>query len=231
MRWFHTAFVALAAGFGGAALWSLTGLGQGDSTREYLLAHPEVLTEAFTVLQDREQQARIAPWRGQLETPFAGAVLGNPEGAVTLVEFSDYACGYCRQSVADVEALIAANPDLRVVVREYPILGPESIEAARMALAAAQQGKYPAFHRAMFRLGPPSPESIGAAAQEAGLDLEQARTAIESGQFDTQLQANVDLASQLGINGTPAFIVGEQALVGAVGQRAIGEAIEQVRES
>src|SRR5690606_4479098 len=138
MRWAATLIIALVAGFTGAALWDLTGLG-GQTTRDYLMANPEVLPEAMGELQRRQQQAMIAPLRGELETPFPGAVLGNPNGTVTLVEFSDYACTYCRQSLADVDALIAANPDLKVVVREYPILMPESVDAARMALAAAQQ--------------------------------------------------------------------------------------------
>ncbi len=230
MRWLATALIALVAGFGGAALWSASGFG-GNGTRDYLLAHPEVLTEAITVLQTRDQQARLAPLRTELETPFPGAVMGNTQGTVTLVEFSDYACGYCRQSLPVVEALVAANPDLRVVVREYPILSEQSVEAARMALAAAQQGRYAAFHGAMFRLGPPSPESIAAAASEAGVDLARARQAIATGLFDSQLQTNADLAARLGIEGTPAFIVGDQALNGAVGEQAIGAAIEQARTS
>ena len=100
MRWFLTLVVALAAGFAGAALWDATGLG-GESTRDYLLANPEVLPEAMEELQRRDQLARIEPLRGELETPFPGAVLGNPRGSVTLVEFSDYSCTYCRQSVAE----------------------------------------------------------------------------------------------------------------------------------
>src|SRR5690606_3329499 len=167
MRWFMTLVVALAAGFAGAALWGASGLG-GHSTRDYLLTHPEVLPEAMDVLQQREQVARIGPLRRELETSFPGAVLGNPRGSVTLVEFSDYACTYCRQSANDVAALVAADPSLRVVIREYPILAPESVDAARMALAAAQQGRYASFHDAMFRLGPPNADTIAAAATEAG---------------------------------------------------------------
>lgn len=230
MRWFMTLIVALAAGFAGAALWDASGLG-GQSTRDYLLANPEVLPEAMQVLQRRDQQARIEPLRHELETPFPGAVLGNPAGSVTLVEFSDYACTYCRQSMADVAALIAANPDLKVVIREYPILAPESVEAARMALAAAQQGRYGQFHDAMFRLGPPSPEAIAAAAEEAGVDLAQARAAIATGMFDEQLSANAQLAAQLGISGTPGWVVGDQTLNGAVGRETIGEAIAEARRS
>src|SRR5262245_57624012 len=121
MRWLLTVVIALAAGFAGSALWDLSGLAD-RSTRAYLLANPEILPEAMDVLQQREQLARIEPLRSELERPFPGAVLGNPAGTVTLVEFTDYACTYCRQSVADIDALIAANPDLRVVMREYPIL-------------------------------------------------------------------------------------------------------------
>jgi len=230
MRWFLTFGIALVAGFAGAALWGATGLGS-SATRDYLLANPEVLPEAMEVLQRREQMARIEPLRSQLETPFPGAVLGNPAGTVTLVEFSDYACSFCRQSVADVEALIAANPDLKVVMREYPILSQGSVDAARMALAAAQQGRYAAFHQAMFQLGSPTPQSIEAAASTAGVDLAKARAAIETGAFDDQLRANGSLANALGISGTPGWVVGDQTLNGAVGRQAIGEAIAEARRS
>ena len=230
MRWFMTLVVALAAGVAGAALWDTTGLG-GKSTRDYLLANPEILPEAMQVLQQREQLARIEPLRGEIETPFPGAVLGNPAGSVTLVEFTDYACTYCRQSVADVAALVAADPELKVVIREYPILAPESVDAARMALAAAQQGRYAQFHDAMFRLGPPSTQAIEAAAAEAGVDLARARAAIATGVFDDQLQANAQLAAQLGISGTPGWVIGDRALNGAVGAQELGAAIEEARRS
>lgn len=232
MRWPLTLLLALVAGFAGSALWHVSGLGSdGTATRDYLLAHPEVLPEAMEVLQRRDMAARIDPLRGELERPFPGAVLGNPEGTVTLVEFSDYACSFCRQSLEDVNRLIAANPDLKVVVREYPILRPESVDAARMALAAAQQGRYEAFHDAMFRLGPPSAESIAAAAREAGVDAQQADAAIATGMFDTQLRNNAALAERLGITGTPGWVVGSEALNGAQGADRIGQAIARARAS
>jgi protein-disulfide isomerase len=230
MRWLITAMIALVAGFAGAAAWDFTGLGD-RATRAYLLANPEVLPEAMDVLQQREQLARIEPLRGELERPFPGAVLGNPAGTVTLVEFTDYACTYCRASVADVDALIAANPDLKVVIREFPILTAESVDAARMALAAAQQGKYAAFHAAMFRLGQVSAATIAAAAKEAGVDLALATAAIESGMLDPQLQANHALASQLGISGTPGWVIGDRTLNGAVPRETMVEAIEAARQS
>lgn len=230
MRWIATIAVSLVAGFAGAALFSLSGLGD-RQTREYLLANPEVLPEAMTVLQQRDMLARIEPLRAELETPFPGAVLGNPEGAVTLVEFTDYACTYCRQSLGDLNQLIAANPDLKVVIREYPILTAESADAARMALAAAQQGKYQAFHDAMFGQGQVTPETIAAAAAIAGLDMQMASAAIAAGAFESQLQNNVFLARNLGITGTPSWIVGNRTLDGAVGREAIGRAIDEARES
>jgi protein-disulfide isomerase len=230
VHWLVPLAIALPAGFAGAAAWDYSGLGQ-HSTREYLLAHPEVLPEAMNVLQEREQAARIGPMRADLERPFPGAVLGNPAGSVTLVEFTDYACTFCRRSLADVDALIAANPDLKVVMREYPILSPESIDAARMALAAAQQGRYAAFHKAMFDLGPPSAQTIPAAASAAGVDLALAQQAIERGAFDAHLQGNADIAQALGISGTPGWVVGNRLLNGAVGQQAIGEAVAEARAS
>ena len=232
MRWTLpiTAAIALAAGFAGAALWGMSGLGN-RATHDYLLANPEILPQAIDVLQRRDQARRIGPLRAEIERPYPGAVLGNPAGKVTLVEFSDYACTYCRASVAEVNALIAANPDLRVVVREYPILHPESVDAARMALAAAQQDRYAAFHDAMYRLGPPSAQTIAAAAQAAGVDLAQARQAIAAGAFDSQLQANMGMAQVIGVNGTPGWVVGQRLLSGALGRTAIGQAIAEARPS
>jgi protein-disulfide isomerase len=230
MRYLVTMLIALVAGFAGAALWSVSGLG-GNSTREYLLANPEVLPEAMEALGQRRQQAAIDEVRPELERAFPGAVLGNPQGSVTLVEFSDYACGFCRQSVADVARLVKENPDLRVVMREYPILRAESADAARMALAAAQQGKYAAFHDAMFDLGPPSAETIEEAASRAGVDLAEARAAIAKGAFDPFLQKNHELAAQIGISGTPGWVVGDRVIDGAVGHTALASAIEEARES
>jgi protein-disulfide isomerase len=230
MRWIATIVVSLLAGFSGAALFALSGLAD-RQTEGWLMSNPEVLPRAMEELQRRETAERIAPLRAELEAAFPGAVLGNPQGSVTLVEFTDYACTYCRQSLEDVTALIAANPDLKVVIREYPILSPESVDAARMALAAAQQGRFAAFHNAMFAAGQVSPESITMAATSAGLDLDRARREIEAGLFDAQLQNNVFLARSLGISGTPAWIVGDKALSGAVGREALGRALDDAQAS
>lgn len=230
MRWLLTIVLAVIGGFAGAAAWDFSGLG-GHVTRDYLLAHPEVLPEAMTRYQAQQRQAQLAPVRDQLQTPFPGAVLGNPNGKLTLVEFSDYACTYCRQSVADVRTLIAGNPDLRVVVREYPILRPESVEAARMGLAAAQQGKFAAFHDAMYALGPPNKATIEQAARQAGVDLALADKAIASGLYDSFLKANIALASRIGIDGTPGWVIGDRIIDGAVGSAALGQAIAEAQRS
>jgi protein-disulfide isomerase len=230
MRWLVTIVLAVLGGFAGAAAWDFSGLG-GGATRDYRLTHPEVLPEAVDLYQQRQRQAQLAPVREQLQTPFPGAVLGNPNGKVTLVEFSDYACSYCRASVADVRQLIAANPDLRVVVREYPILRPESVDAARMGLAAAQQGKFAAFHDAMYALGPPSKQTIERAANQAGVDLAKANQAIASGIYDPFLKANIALANQLGMTGTPGWVVGNRIIDGAVGPARLGGAIAEARRS
>ena len=224
------AAIALAAGFAGAAAWDFSGLGP-DRTRAYLLENPEVLPEAIAELNRRETVARIEPLRGELEEPFPGAVLGNPNGDVTLVEFSDYACGFCRQSMADVQALVENDPNVRVVIREYPILSAGSEDAARMALAAAQQGRFEEFHTAMFAQGSVDAASIEAASAEAGLDMAQARAAIDSGAFDNHLRNNLFLGEQMQLRGTPAWIVGSQVLDGAVGVDALLEAVAEARDS
>lgn len=197
--------------------------------RSYILEHPEILPEAMERLRAREDAKALASVSDVVKTPFPGAILGNPNGTVTLVEFTDFACTYCRQSVADVEALIAANPDLKVVIRELPILSPQSADAARMALAAAEQGRYLAFHRAMFALGRPDAQTITAAARQAGLDLERASRFIADPKVEAEINRNLDIARQLGFTGTPAWVVGDAMLSGAVGQAQLAQAIEEAR--
>lgn len=198
--------------------------------RSYILEHPEILPEAMDKLQARETEARLAPLRGAIETPFPGAVLGNPAGKVTLVEFTDFSCTYCRSSVADVEALVRDNPDLRVVVRELPIISPESEPAARMGLAAAAQGKYAAFHKAMFSGERPSSASIAAAASAAGLDSGSASAFAQQASVHQELERNLGFARQLGINGTPAWSIGGKLMTGAVGRAALQQAVDAARK-
>lgn len=198
--------------------------------RSYILEHPEILPEAMDKLQARETEARLAPLRGAIETPFPGAVLGNPQGKITLVEFTDFSCTYCRSSVADVEALVKSNPDLRVVIRELPIIAPESEPAARMGLAAAAQGRYAAFHKAMFSGERPSSASIAAAASAAGIDTAAADSFTRQPGVHQELERNLGFARQLGINGTPAWSVGGKLMTGAVGREALQQAVNAARK-
>lgn len=220
---FLSALVALLAGFGGAALWSLSGLGD-QQVRQYLVANPDILPEMAEAFERQQSEKRLADVGDDVTKAFPGAVLGNPQGTVTLVEFTDYGCTYCRASLPHVEQLIAANPDLRVVVREWPIFD-GSDEAARMALAAANQGKFAAFHAAMFAQGPPNPARVEAAARAAGMDLAAAKAFAVSPQVDAEIALNRGLAQQLGFTGTPSWVVGGQTLVGAVGVDTLQQAI------
>ena len=223
---------------GGAAGWLIeskrgAGLDPADfnaRVHAYIVEHPEVLVEAAQNLKSQGTEKQLTDIADQIERPFPGAVLGNPQGKVTLVEFTDFACTYCRSSVADVEALIAANPDLRVVIRELPIIAPTSPNAARWGLAAAEQGKYPAFHKAMFATGRTDQASIEAAARAAGLDLERARKFAVDPRTAAELEANVGFARKLGIDGTPSWVVGEQLITGAVGKAALAKAIAEARK-
>lgn len=223
-----TAFAALVFGFLGAWLFAASGLG-GAATREWLLAHPEILPEMVEAYEANEAGARLAGVSAEVHRPFPGAVLGNPEGSVTLVEFTDYGCTFCRQSVADVKALVAANPDLRVVMREWPIFE-GSDTAARMALAAARQGKYAAFHDAMFAHGPPSEAAIAIAAEAAGLDMDAARAFAGSQAAEFEIQKNRELARQLGFDGTPSWVAGTRVFAGAIGRERLAEAVEAARK-
>ena len=229
---FLAALAALAALCGFLGGWALqhTPIGEARANalvRSYILEHPEILPEAMERLQAREMNARLAPMRAEVATPFPGAVLGNPKGTRVLVEFSDYACGYCRQSLADVEALIAADPQLKVVIREYPILSPESLTAARMALAAAEQGKFAAFHKAMFATGRPSPATIRAAAGKAGLDMPRAEKVAASPAVETELRRTMQMAEALGFSGTPSWVAGGEALAGTVGRERLAAALKK----
>jgi len=196
---------------------------------DYLLEHPEVLPEAMEALQRKDNAKQLAGVRGEVEKAWPGQVLGNPQGKVTLVEFTDFACTYCRHSVEDVERLISANPDLRVVVRQLPIIAPESADAARMGLAAAAQGKYPAFHKAMFAAGRPDKAAIEAAARAAGVDLARAQKDMADPRFESELNRNIELARQLGFNGTPSWVIGDALLSGAVGEEKLAKAIAAAR--
>jgi protein-disulfide isomerase len=218
-----TALIALLFGFAGAGLWSLSGLGHGH-TRDYLLANPQILPEMSEAYQRSEAEDRLAQVSGEVKEPFQGAVLGNPQGTRVLVKFTDYGCTYCRQSIAGIDRLIAADPELKVVVREWPIFD-GSEQAARMALAAAAQGKYPAFYHAMFDQGPPSEANVARAAQIAGLDMPAAEEFAASDAATGELARNMAFARSLQFTGTPSWIAGDEVIQGLVPEQRLADAL------
>ncbi|AXK41287.1 MULTISPECIES: DsbA family protein [Erythrobacter] len=219
-----TALIALVFGFAGAALWSLSGLGNGQ-TRDYLLANPQILPEMAEAYQRGDAQNRLAQIADEVKQPFPGAVLGNPDGSKVLVKFTDYGCTYCRQSVAAIDELIATDPELKVVVREWPIFD-GSEQAARMALAAAKQGKYPAFYHAMFEQGPPSEGTIARAAQIAGLDIAAAEVFAQSDEATAELAKTMAFARTLQFTGTPSWVAGGEVIEGLVPAERLAKALD-----
>ena len=193
--------------------------------REYILANPEILPEAMENLRARETAKVVEANRKALETPFAGAWEGAADADVTIVQFFDYNCGYCRAAMADIEKLLAGDKKLRVVYREFPVLGPDSDAAARVSLAAAKAGKYSAFHRAVYAAGRPEARNIERIAKGLGIDLAFASDPAAQAEIDT----NLGYARPLGISGTPAWIIGDRVFAGAVGYDALKEAVAAAR--
>jgi protein-disulfide isomerase len=200
------------------------------TVRDYILAHPEIIPEAMDRLRAKEAAKVISADRRGIETPFAGAWAGNPKGDVTLVMFTDYNCVYCRASVPDIDRLLASDPKLKVVWREIPVLGPQSEVAARVALAAAKQGRYLPFHRAVFAEGHPDPAHLDAASKTAGLATGRLATESQGADIAREVQNNLAVASRIGVSGTPAFVVGDKMLSGAVGYDALAKAVVEARK-
>ena len=201
--------------------------------RRALMNDPEIITDAMQALQSREMEEAeraLAPvverHRAALETPYHGAWAGAERPDVVLVEFFDYACGYCRASNPHVDRLLREDPRLRVVWREWPVLGRESEQAAVASLAAARAGRYRAFYDAMFEAGRPTPQTIAAASEAAGVD----EPVLDDG-ARAELERNYELARAIRAQGTPTFVVGDRVLQGAVGYEALRDAVREARAS
>jgi protein-disulfide isomerase len=216
----------LGAGLGAGGM----ALGSGALFRNYLLQHPEVIPEAMQRLQDREAAKSVDSNRTAIETPYAGAWAGAKDADVVLVEFFDYACTFCRRSNSDVARLLAEDPKLKVVWRDWPVLGPDSEAAAHTSLAAAQQGRFKPFHDALFAEERPTPDAVDRAARAAGVDPAAAAKLSASPAATQELARNYQLANQLKASGTPTFVVGDQVLQGAVGYEALKDAIADARK-
>src|SRR5262249_16146535 len=210
----------------------------GQRVRGYLLEHPEVITEAINRLEARqaaEQQAQARTnLKAHAEQVFRdprSPVGGNPQGDATLVEFFDYNCPYCRQMVPLMTQAEAEDSGLRVVYKEFPILGPGSLFAAKAALAADRQGKYEAFHRALYQVRGSIDEGKALAASAAPcLDLERLKTDMADAAIEAQLKQNAELAQVLQITGTPGFVVGDHVLTGATDLKTIQSLINETRK-
>jgi protein-disulfide isomerase len=224
----------LLVGGGAVALWAGSGPGASRAeveqiVREYVLENPEIIPEAMQRLQDNEGAKVVRANRAAIETPFAGAWAGAADGDVVLVEFFDYACGYCRKSNEDIDRLLKEDPKLKVVWRDWPVLGPESELAARASLAAARQGRFRQYYDRLFAAGRPNERTIAEAQQAAGVSPQMVEQVAASPEGKSELVKNSELARALGASGTPTFIVGDKVLQGAVGYEALKEAIEQAR--
>ncbi len=207
--------------------------------RDYLLANPDLVVEALNLYQARQeeleaerQMAQVVANRDELLFSPTSPVLGNPEGDVTLVEFFDYQCGYCKRVLDDVFDAVEDDPDLRVVFKEFPILGPASMTAAQAALASRAQGLYDELHYALMEhRGQLSDDLIFAIAADVGLDVDQLRIDMQSDEVMGEIRANHALATAIGINGTPAFVIGNEVVPGAVGRDVLEDLIASARGS
>ncbi len=193
--------------------------------RDALVKQPQILVDASEALRDGQYAPVLAANRSALETPFGSSWKGSAKPDVVMTYFYDYACGYCRKSNPDIERLVAEDKGVRVVYREFPILGPDSVAAARVALAASKGGKFGAFHDGMFAAGRPSSETIALVAGPLGIAPDQARDpAIEA-----ELAKNMNLAGRLGATGTPLFVIGDKVMNSAVGYDMLKQAVAAAR--
>lgn len=194
--------------------------------RQGLLADPQILSDTVDALRDSQYSPVLEANRAALETPFASSWRGSAKPDVTLVEFFDYACPYCKSSNPSVDRLLAEDKGLRVVYRELPILGPDSVTAARLSLAASKLGRFNQFHDALWQAGRPAPETNAAAASAAGIAPEPGNDPAVEG----ELKRNFQLAGQLGATGTPVFVIGNKVMNGAVGYEALKAAVAEARK-
>jgi protein-disulfide isomerase len=208
--------------------------------REYLLSHPELLEEAMGELQKRQQKAEderhIAAVNANSATIFSSprnVVVGNSKGDVNFVEFFDYNCGYCKKAMTDMVDLMKEDPKLRVVLKEFPILSPQSVEAARVAVAVRMQdsgAKYLKFHLNLLGgRGEANQARALEAAKEAGFDVARIQKDMNSAEVQDTLNENMKLAQDMGLNGTPSYVIGQDVVIGAVGIEGLREKIAMAR--
>jgi len=209
--------------------------------REYLVAHPEVLQEAMTELEKRQTVAQTEKLKSAVKEHAEALYssprqvnLGNPQGNVTFVEFFDYNCGYCKRAMSDMLTLMKDDPKLKVVLKEFPVLGPGSVEAAQVAVAVRMQDKtgkkYLEFHQKLLGgRGQADKAHAMAVAKDIGMDMARLEKDLASPEVKTTLEENFKLAEVLSLNGTPSYVIGSDVVVGAVGLPALQEKINTSR--
>lgn len=212
-----------------------------DRVRELVLEtirqNPEIVMEAVEILERRqvEEQAAakadlLSDQRELLERDTNAPVLGNPEGDVTIVEFFDYNCPYCRRTKPEMQALLESDPNIRLVFREWPILGEGSVFAAKAALAARNQGQYEEFHWAMMGMrGRAEEASVLRIAKEIGLDTDRLRRDMEAAEVAEHIATSMQLTKTLGFNGTPSFVIGDNLVPGFVEKARLEYIVAQTR--
>ena len=204
---------------------------------EAIRENPGIVFEAAQLFEEQQQVSQalvaaqvLATERDALERDPNAPVLGNPEGDVTVVEFFDYNCPYCRRVKPHMEALLAADPNVRVVYREWPILGEGSVFAARAALASRNQGKYDEFHWAMMGLNGRAEEStVIRAAEQIGLNIAQLRRDMNAPEIDEHIQTSMRLSRAIGFSGTPSFVIGDNLAPGLIDADQIISMVNQAR--
>ena len=193
--------------------------------REGMMADPQILADTADALRDKQYEPTLTAQRAALETPYGSSWRGSANPDVVMVEFFDYACPYCKSSNPYLDQLLKEDKGLRIVYRELPILGPESVAAARLSLAASKAGRFNQFYDALFAAGRPGPETFAIATKAAGLT-----TPVQpSAEAEAELKRNFQLAGALGATGTPLFIVGDRVMNSAVGYAALKKAIADAR--
>jgi protein-disulfide isomerase len=211
----------------------------GEFIREYLIDNPEIMLEVQSALEAKQQAQRlemaeqaVAANHDAIFASDADVVLGNPDGDVTVVEFFDYNCGYCKNALNDMESILQADPNVRFVLKEFPILGPDSLAAHRVANAVRLLApeKYEEFHRTLLSAtGLATEASAMDVATSLGLKEAAVRKSMDENPNDSIVREAYRLATSLGVTGTPTYIVGDEALFGAVGKDAIEEKVANVR--
>lgn len=211
----------------------------GAIVRGYLLKNPEILLEISKELEKRQQVAEdqqrgssIAQHADEIFRSKADLVVGNPKGDVTIVEFFDYNCPWCKKSMPELQKLLKADPNIRLVLKEFPILGEGSEYAARAALASQSQGKYWQFHQALFaHEGKVSKDIVDEIAKDQGLDVAKLKADMGKPEFEATVKRNQALAQTLGINGTPGFVVGDKLIPGFVPGDNLAAAVKEIRDA